>query len=46
MTTASTERGPTRIRELLLINLFEVFSERDQAHRLEMITSNYEEDVV
>jgi hypothetical protein len=35
-----------RIRELLLANLFAVFSERDPERRLETITRNYTEDVV
>jgi hypothetical protein len=34
-----------RIRELLLANLFEVFSERDPKRRLEVIARNYTEDV-
>jgi hypothetical protein len=34
-----------RIRELLLANLFEVFSERDPKRRLEVIARNYSEDV-
>jgi hypothetical protein len=36
---------PSRIRELLLANLFAVFSERDPARRLEVIAHNYTEDV-
>jgi hypothetical protein len=36
---------PARIRELLLANLFAVFSERDPARRLEVIARNYTEDV-
>lgn len=36
---------PARIRELLLANLFLVFSEHDSRVRLETITRNYTEDV-
>ena len=36
---------PARIRELLLANLFAVFSERDAARRLEVIARNYTDDV-
>jgi hypothetical protein len=50
MATGSTEpdskTADARIRELLLINLFEVFSERDPARRREVVTSNYTEDVI
>jgi hypothetical protein len=50
MSTAATQRAlPTdaaRIRELLLINLFAVFSERDPGRRLKAIVANYTEDVV
>jgi SnoaL-like domain len=35
-----------RIRELLLINLFAVFNERDPERRLKAITANYTEDVI
>jgi hypothetical protein len=35
-----------RIRELMLINLFVVFSERDPERRLEAIAANYTEDVI
>ena len=35
-----------RIRELLLANLFEVFSERDPERRFEVIGRNYTEDVI
>ena len=35
-----------RIRELLLLNLFVVFSERDPDRRLKAIVANYTEDVV
>ena len=37
---------PARIRELLLENLFSVFSERDRERRLEVIARNYTEDVI
>jgi SnoaL-like domain len=37
---------PARIRELLLANLFAVFSERDPGRRLEVIARNYTEDVI
>ena len=50
MTTAPTQQAlPTdaaRIRELLLLNLFVVFSERDPDRRLKAIVANYTEDVV
>ena len=35
-----------RIRELMLMNLFSVFNERDPERRLEAIAANYTEDVV
>jgi hypothetical protein len=35
-----------RIRELMLANLFAVFSERDPNRRLDVIARNYTEDVV
>jgi SnoaL-like protein len=35
-----------RIRELMLANLFAVFSERDPTRRLEVIAHNYTEDVI
>ena len=35
-----------RIRELLLANLFEVFSEHDPKRRLKVIAGNYTEDVI
>jgi hypothetical protein len=44
--TASATTEPARIRELLLENLFAVFSERDPERRLEVIARNYTEDVV
>ena len=37
---------PARIGELLLANLFAVFSERDPERRLEAIARNYTEDVI
>jgi hypothetical protein len=44
------ERGaiadPARIRELMLENLFAVFSERDPKRRLDVIARNYTEDVI
>ncbi|HET7046804.1 MAG TPA: nuclear transport factor 2 family protein [Solirubrobacteraceae bacterium] len=35
-----------RIRELMLLNLFAVFNERDPERRLKAIVANYTEDVV
>ena len=35
-----------RIRELMLVNLFAVFNERDPQRRLEAIARNYTEDVI
>ena len=35
-----------RIRELMLVNLFAVFSERNPERRLKAIAANYTEDVV
>lgn len=35
-----------RIRELLLVNLFAVFSERDPERRMRAIAANYTEDVM
>ena len=50
MATAPTQPRVTtddaRIRELLLLNLFAVFSERDPDRRLKAIVANYTEDVV
>ena len=37
---------PARIRELMLVNLFAVFSERDAERRLKAIAANYTEDVI
>ena len=44
MSVAAAE--PERIRELLLANLFGVFSERDRERRLQVIARNYTEDVI
>jgi hypothetical protein len=50
MTTAPPQQAlltdAARIRELLLLNLFVVFSERDPERRLKAIVANYTEDVV
>jgi hypothetical protein len=35
-----------RIRDLMLMNLFAVFNERDPVRRLEVIAANYTEDVI
>ena len=43
---APTTTDPARIRELLLANLFAVFSERDPERRLQVIARNYTEDVI
>ena len=43
---ASQPTDPTRIRELMLANLFAVFNERDPERRLEAIARNYTEDVI
>jgi hypothetical protein len=43
---ASAPTEPARIRELMLANLFAVFSERDPGRRLEVIARNYTEDVI
>ena len=40
-----TTTDAARIRELLLINLFAVFSENDRERRLKAIEANYTEDV-
>jgi hypothetical protein len=45
-TAAPTTTDPARIRELLLSNLFAVFSERDPERRLQVIARNYTEDVI
>jgi hypothetical protein len=44
--TAAPTTDPARIRELLLANLFAVFSERDPERRLRVIARNYTEDVI
>jgi SnoaL-like protein len=44
MTTTPTQDA--RIRELMLINLFAVFSERDPERRMKAIVANYTEDVI
>jgi SnoaL-like protein len=43
---ASATTDPERIRELMLANLFAVFSERDPKRRLQVIARNYTEDVI
>jgi len=42
----SAPTDPAGLRELMLANLFAVFSERDPERRLEVIARNYTEDVV
>jgi ketosteroid isomerase-like protein len=37
---------PARIRELMLVNLFAVFNERDAERRLKAIAASYTEDVI
>jgi len=44
MTTALTQDA--RIRELMLVNLFALFSERDPERRMRAIVANYTEDVI
>ena len=44
MTTTPTQDA--RIRELLLVNLFAVFSERDPERRMRAIVANYTDDVI
>jgi len=44
MTTTPTQDA--RIRELLLVNLFAVFSERDPGRRMTAIAASYTEDVI
>jgi hypothetical protein len=44
MTT--TPADDARIRELMLMNLFAVFNERDAERRLQAIAANYTEDVI
>ena len=43
---ASAMTDPTRIRELLLANLFAVFNVRDPERRLQAIARNYTDDVI
>jgi len=43
---ATTPTQDARIRELLLVNLFAVFSERDPGRRMTAIAANYTEDVI
>ena len=38
--------NPARIRELMLVNLFAVFNERDAERRAKAIAANYTEDVI
>ena len=45
-TAQSIVESAERIRELMLSNLFEVFSERDPDRRWDVITRNYTEDVI
>ena len=45
-TTNEITTDAARIRELLLINLFAVFSERDPKRRLKVIEASYTEDVI
>ena len=45
-TTESIAQPAELIRELMLANLFDVFSERDAERRWEVITRNYTEDVI
>jgi hypothetical protein len=44
--TAITPTQDSRIHELLPLNLFAVFSERDPERRLKAIVANYTEDVI
>jgi SnoaL-like protein len=43
---APSQELTARIRELMLENLFAVFSERDPERRLQVIARNYTEDVI
>jgi len=43
---ASAMTDPTRIRELMLANLFAVFNVRDPERRLQAIARNYTDDVI
>jgi hypothetical protein len=40
------ESDDAQIRELMLVKLFAVFSERDPERRLKVIAANYTEDVI
>jgi hypothetical protein len=42
----TTPTQDVRIRELLLVNLFAVFSERDPGRRMKAIVANYTQDVI
>ena len=44
--TAITPTQDARIRELLPLNLFAVFSERDRERRMKAIVANYTKDVI
>jgi hypothetical protein len=44
--TGSIVEPAERIRELMLANLFAVFSERDADRRWDVITRSYTEDVI
>jgi ketosteroid isomerase-like protein len=46
MTATPTKTDATRIRELMLVNLFAVFNERDAERRSNAIADNYTEDVI
>jgi hypothetical protein len=46
MSTQLIREPAERIRELMLVNLFAVFNERDPERRWEAITRNYTEDVI
>jgi SnoaL-like domain len=46
MTATPAETDATRIRELMLVNLFAVFNERDAERRSNAIADNYTEDVI
>jgi hypothetical protein len=43
---ATTPTQDARIRELMLVNLFAVFSERDPERRMRAIVASYTEDVI
>jgi hypothetical protein len=44
--TPGVMTGDARIRELLLVNVFAVFKERDPVRRKNAIVANYTDDVV